>query len=69
MNEFNLKKLQNGSDIRGISLTGVGGSGVPNPSSVDSTMKVPTHNLPSYPQTLENTGVCPYFFVAKFFLL
>lgn len=39
------------------------------PSSVDSTMKVPTHNLPSYPQTLENTGVCPYFFVAKFFLL
>ena len=57
MNEYNLKKLQNGSDIRGI------------PSSVDSTMKVPTHNLPSYPQTLENTGVCPYFFVAKFFLL
>ena len=39
------------------------------PSSVDSTMKVPTHDLPSYPQTLENTGVCPYFFVAKFFLL
>ena len=30
MNEYNLKKLQNGSDIRGISLTGVGGSGVPN---------------------------------------
>lgn len=30
MNDYNLKKLQNGSDIRGISLTGVGGSGVPN---------------------------------------
>lgn len=43
--------------------------GTVTPSSVDSTMKVPTHNLPSYPQTLENTGVCPYFFVAKFFLL
>ncbi len=30
MNKYNLKTLQNGSDIRGISLTGVGGSGVPN---------------------------------------
>ena len=37
------------------------------PSSVDSTMKVPTHNLPSYPQTLENTGVCPYFLLQNFF--
>ncbi len=30
MSKYNLKTLQNGSDIRGISLTGVGGSGVPN---------------------------------------
>lgn len=38
MTKFNLKKLQNGSDIRGISLTGVGGSGVPNLTDKESAL-------------------------------
>ena len=55
--------------IEGLRANFTGECSEVGPSSVDSTMKVPTHDLPSYPQTLENTGVCPYFFVAKFFLL